>query len=94
MEKLYTDEYIKNEAEKMGLFAEVKAGGAIFVSSPFGGHWIICEYYNGYRLQHENYHIGGSCRRGTYHKHSRTFKDQLAALSYIRSHDSNKLLHN
>jgi hypothetical protein len=94
MKKQYTDEDIENTAIKMGLTAEIKAGGAIFVHTPFGGHWIISEYKKGYRLQHENYHIGGSCRRGTYHKHNKIFADPFVALNYIRSHDSNKPFRN
>lgn len=81
------EDYIEEESKKMGLTAEVKAGGSIFVKTLFGGHWVINQCRRGWRLQHENYRIAGAARRGTYHKHTTVFEDELQALRYIYCHD-------
>ncbi len=88
---IISDEYIENKAAEMGLKARVAAGGNVHVSSPFGGHWVIVNKGNKYRIEHENYRLGSKVRRGTYHKHKGLYPDIINAMEYIQMHDK-KLL--
>ena len=82
-----TDEYIENKAAELGLKARVAVGGDVHVSSPFGGHWVIINVGDKYRIEHENYRLGNKGRRGTYHKHKERYPDVINAMEYIQFHD-------
>lgn len=79
---------IEKMAAMIGLNAHVVAGGRVYVSSPFGGHWIIIPAGRRYRLEHENYRFYRGVQPGTYHRHSVLYPDICNAMQYIYTHDA------
>lgn len=79
---------IEGRARSIGLNAHVVAGGRVYISTPFGGHWVIIPAGNHYRLEHENYKFRHGYQPGTYHRHTAQYPDIFNAMQYISVHDA------